>query len=80
MHIVRMQSCGRQTMSVPSQIRSIEQALADAGLSVRALCARAGVNQSTWTRWKAGSNTPNMSTWSRVQEAFESMINDRGAA
>ena len=67
-------------MSVPSQIQFIEKALADAGLSVRALCAHAGINQSTWTRWKAGSTTPNMSTWSRVEEAFERMANERGAA
>jgi predicted transcriptional regulator len=61
-------------MAVSEEMAQIEASLSSAGLTVKALCATAGVNQSTWTRWKAGSNEPNMATWAKVRDAFTTIM------
>lgn len=73
MHILHIRVTKGGQMSVASKIEKMEAALADTGLSVRYLCDRAEVNQSTWCRWKTGANTPNMSTWGRVERAFDEL-------
>lgn len=57
-------------MEIKAEIMRMEGGLAKAGATARALCDRAGVNQSTWTRWKSGATAPNLSTWGRVQSAY----------
>lgn len=61
-------------MAVSSEMAEMEAQLAASGQTVKALCIAAGVNQSTWTRWKSGLTTPNMATWGKVREAFEGII------
>lgn len=61
------------TMTISAEMAEIEAQLAASGRTVKALCAQAGVNQSTWTRWKAGLNEPNMATWDKVRDAFTAM-------
>lgn len=61
-------------MAVETEIAEMEVALAGAGQTVKALCEEAGVNQSTWTRWKAGSHSPNMTTWQKVREAHKRLV------
>lgn len=61
-------------MAVATEIAKMEGQLSDAGQTVKALCEEAGVNQSTWTRWKAGSHAPNMTTWQKVQEAHRRLV------
>ena len=61
-------------MAVESEIAEMESQLSSAGLTVKALCEDAGVNPSTWTRWKAGSHTPNMATWQKVREAHSRLV------
>lgn len=61
-------------MAVATEIAEMESNLSIVGQTVKALCEEAGVNQSTWTRWKAGSHTPNMATWQKVREAHNRLI------
>lgn len=70
-------------MILSDEIAKIERGLSERGLTVKALCEAAGIDQSTWTRWKGGSNAPMMHTWQRVCAAFNRMVapdRDRGAA
>jgi predicted transcriptional regulator len=67
-------------MSVADKIEAIERGLSDAGVTVKALCDAADINQSTWTRWKAGNNVPNMATWSRIESAFSQLAKRDAAA
>jgi hypothetical protein len=60
-----------QIMNIQQEIADIEQRLADAGESVGEYCKRAGINRSTWTRWKAGATAPNMRSWQRVIDAAQ---------
>lgn len=60
-------------MTVATDIKRMETDLSASGRTVKALCDAAGINQSTWTRWKAGDNAPNMATWQRVCEAFKTL-------
>lgn len=48
----------------------MEAELARHGLSVRALCLKAGVAETTWGRWKRGEVGPQLRTWTRVEAAF----------
>lgn len=69
-------------MAIAIEIASMERELVAAGRTVKALCDEAGVNQSTWTRWKAESNAPNMTTWQKVLEAHQRLTSQphQGAA
>jgi len=57
-------------MTLSAKIAQMEADLASVGVTVKALCDDAGVNQSTWTRWKAGSHAPLMETWEKVCDSF----------
>jgi len=61
-------------MAVATEIAEMESQLSCAGLTVKALCEDAGVNPSTWTRWKAGSHAPNMTTWQKVRDAHRRLV------
>jgi hypothetical protein len=61
-------------MDIRAEIESMERGLAEVGSTARALCDAAGVNQSTWTRWKSGANAPNFGTWGRVRSAYSRLI------
>lgn len=63
-------------MTIALEIAKMEADLAAAGVTVKALCEEAGVNQSTWTRWKSGSNAPLMATWGKVRESFDRITAD----
>lgn len=80
MHIVHIALNEGAAMSVIPKVEAIEAKLKESGLSVRALCAAAGVNQSTWTRWKSGETAPNMTTWARVEDALSSITSDPAAS
>lgn len=67
-------------MAVATEIAEMEVQLNAAGQTVKALCEEAGVNQSTWTRWKAGSHAPNMATWQKVREAHHRLVADEPQA
>lgn len=61
-------------MAVATEIAEMEDQLSAAGKTVKALCEEAEVNQSTWTRWKAGSHAPNMATWQKVRDAHRRLV------
>lgn len=44
-------------MSLQAEISDLDKALRDAGVSVDAVIQGAGINRSTWTRWKGGAVT-----------------------
>lgn len=67
-------------MAVASEIAEMEGQLSAAGQTVKALCETAGVNQSTWTRWKAGSHVPNLATWRKVREAHDLLVQGNARA
>lgn len=67
-------------MTMKAEIERIEGDLTSLGVTVKSLCDVAGINQSTWTRWKGGSNIPNMATWGRVKEAFSQIQTEKDAA
>jgi hypothetical protein len=64
----------RWRMDIRSEIVEIEAKLQSRRITTRALCEAAGINASTWTRWKSGSNGPNLGTWLRVRSAFEALL------
>ena len=61
-------------MTISAKIAQMEADLSSVGVTVKALCEEAGVNQSTWTRWKAGSHAPLMETWGKVCETYERIM------
>lgn len=61
-------------MTLRDEIREMEGQLKRAGASVLQLCAEAGINRATWTRWKSGKNRPNMATWESTKAAFDDLV------
>jgi len=66
-------------MTTGDKIKEMEGKLREAGVPVDALCASANIRRSTWTRWKAGVNSPNLTTWDRVSTAFGRLVSDEVA-
>ena len=47
----------------------IEDRVRSAGMSVAAFLRRAKVDNSAWTRWKQGTQTPLPKTWRKIERA-----------
>ena len=60
-------------MDIPNEIQSMETGLFTVGKTVKELCAEAGIDYVTWWRWRNGKDAK-METWSRVQDAYASMV------
>ena len=56
-------------MGVQAKIADMEAALAERGVPVARLCEDAGIETSTWWRWKNGG-MPTFRTWGKAEEAF----------
>lgn len=52
------------------QIKQLRDRAKASGLSVRAWCARAGVQQSTYYRWLKGRNGPSLRTITKLENAI----------
>lgn len=57
-------------MLMPADIPLMERRLAEVGISVGQLCAVAGIDRSTWTRWRQGTVIPSLDNWGRAVAAF----------
>jgi hypothetical protein len=53
-------------MDIQHEIRVIESRAVLAGISIKTLCERAGIDRNTWQSWKRGT-MPRLDTWMRVQ-------------
>lgn len=58
---------------IRQRIIEAEEAMASAGCSINDFCAQIGVNRSTWTRWKAGRNSPRVEQWIEVDAAIRAL-------
>lgn len=61
-------------MTIHSQISEIERRLRLARIPLQALFKAAGINGSTWTRWRSAKTSPRLTTWTDVQRAAEDLI------
>lgn len=61
-------------MTMRDQILQMEGRLKLHGVKVQEVCDEAEVNRATYQRWKAGDVTPLMTTWTRLTEAAQKLI------
>lgn len=61
-------------MEQAEQIASIEARLAAAGISVSEVCRRAGIDRTTWHRWKHAGDRPRSGTWKRVEDVLGELL------
>jgi transcriptional regulator with XRE-family HTH domain len=47
----------------------IERLAKLAGLTLKEVCSRAGIAQSTFSRWKAGATEPTLDVYRRLRDA-----------
>lgn len=60
-------------MDTAKEIAAIEARLAAAGLTVKAMLAKADVASSQWVRWKQAKRSPLRTTWARIIRAVDEM-------
>ena len=48
----------------------IERKAAEAGITLKEVCVRAGIAQSTFSRWKAGKTEPTLDVYRRIRDAL----------
>jgi transcriptional regulator with XRE-family HTH domain len=48
----------------------VERLAAQAGLTLKEVCSRAGIAQSTFSRWRAGKTSPTLDVYERLREAL----------
>jgi 4-hydroxyphenylacetate 3-monooxygenase len=59
---------------------AVEKLAKDAGLTMKEICERAGVAQSTFSRWKAGATAPTLDVYRRLRDAVLAPVAvERGA-
>jgi hypothetical protein len=61
-------------MTFHTDIQNIERRLRSARIPLQRLFQEAGINGSTWTRWRAHKTSPRLNTWNDVQRAAEDLI------
>ena len=57
-------------MSIPDLVADFQARAKAAGLPMKAVCEKAGVAQSTFSRWKSGVMGPSYLTVQRLEEAL----------
>lgn len=62
----------------PAKIEDMEEALRARRVPVAELCRRAGINATTWGRWKKGDFAPSYRAGKAVAAAFERLIEESG--
>lgn len=60
-------------MLTPHDIPKIEAGLTAAGISIDDFCREAGIDRSTWTRWRSFVVTPGLGKWLDAVAAFQSL-------
>lgn len=65
---------------INEQINDIERRAKAAGVSMASLLAKAGLNESTWWRWKQGKSSPLLSSLDKVAKAIYAVELERRAA
>ena len=59
-----------ERMDIPAEIIEIEETARKQGEGIQAVLDRAGIDRSTWTRWKAGTTKPRLESWLAVKVAL----------
>lgn len=65
-------------MLTPDDMKQMEDALAEAGATVDQLCKEAGIDRSTWTRWKNKSSAPGLAKWRDALAAYDRLTREAG--
>lgn len=65
---------------LPQAVRDIEARAGKLGLNMTALCARAEVSRSTWTRIKNGTHLPTLRTLQKFQAVLDAAEQEGAAA
>ncbi len=65
-------------MEITERIQIAEDRAKDLKVSVAEICRRAGIDRSTWARWKDGSRKDAMiSKWDAVEVALAAIAKER---
>lgn len=61
-------------MSTIDEILALEKAARAAGFRVADILRAAGVDRSTWTRWRKGVTSPRLDNWKAVNKAVADLL------
>jgi transcriptional regulator with XRE-family HTH domain len=54
----------------------VERRAAEVGVSVKQLCARAGIAHTTFYRWKTGQTKPRIDVYERLRAALSAAVRE----
>lgn len=57
-------------MSTIDEVVAFEAKIKSNGLRVDDVLRKAGIDRSTWTRWKAGTTVPRLDNWRSIEKAL----------
>ena len=60
--------------SAYDRVRELDQRLEAAGVNVYHVLKTAGIDRSTWTRWRQGVRAPRLETWIALEAEAERQI------
>lgn len=70
----------KKRMSTSDEVEALEAKIKSRGLRVDDVLRRAGIDRSTWTRWKAGTTVPRLDNWRALEKAIDASPNTESAA
>jgi len=63
-------------MNTQDEVLAFQERIKNLDLRVDDVLRRAGVDRSTWTRWKAGTTVPRLDTWRAMERAVEDLLSE----
>lgn len=61
-------------MQIAAEISEIESRLKARRITLGVVLLEAGIDRSTWTRWRSGATRPRLDTWMAVQSAASRLL------
>lgn len=60
-------------MQIVDEIAAIERRLRSSHVPMVKVLTEAGINRSTWTRWRSGTTRPRLDLWLAAQSAVDKL-------
>lgn len=67
-------------MDIPKRLKALEQLATKHDIRMDDACRVAGIDYTTYWRWREGKSSPGLDTWERLQDAVKTLCNAAAAA
>lgn len=67
-------------MDIPKRLQALEQRAKKHGIRMDDACRVAGIDYTTYWRWREGKSSPGLDAWERLQNAVKMLCDAKAVA